>query len=72
MEFEKWHALGNAYLLVEGGNLSADRVRLLCDVRIGIGADGVIEVTEVDGIRAAVQIWNLHTTSLSSGAVGPV
>jgi len=58
VEFEKWHALGNAYLLVEGGALTAERVRRLCDVRVGIGADGVVEVTGVEGARAAIRIWN--------------
>jgi diaminopimelate epimerase len=58
MEFEKWHALGNAYLLVEGATLSGERVRRLCDVRIGIGADGVVEITGVEGARATIRIWN--------------
>ena len=61
MRFEKWHALGNAYLLVEaveGPPLLADRVRRLCDVRTGIGADGVVEVTARDEARARVRIWN--------------
>jgi len=58
MEFEKWQALGNAYLLVEGRGLTAERVRRLCDVRLGIGADGVVEVTDVEGSRAAIRIWN--------------
>ena len=33
MRFEKWHALGNAYLLVEqggAGTMTAERVRRLC------------------------------------------
>jgi diaminopimelate epimerase len=61
MRFEKWHALGNAYLLVErpdSGDLVPDRVRRLCDVRLGIGADGVLEVTGRDDTRATVRIWN--------------
>ena len=61
MRFEKWHALGNAYLLVErpdGGDLGPERVRRLCDVRFGIGADGVLEVTARDDTRATVRIWN--------------
>jgi diaminopimelate epimerase len=58
MEFEKWHALGNAYLLVQGNAMTAERVRRLCDIRIGIGADGVVEVTDVQGARAAIRIWN--------------
>ena len=61
MRFEKWHALGNAYLLVEqpdAGALSAARVRRLCDVDTGIGSDGLLEVTGRDGARAVVRIWN--------------
>ena len=61
MRFEKWHALGNAYLLVEqpdAGEMSAARVRRLCDVDTGIGSDGLLEVTGRDGARAVVRIWN--------------
>jgi len=61
MRFEKWHALGNAYLLVEqpdAGELSAARVRRLCDIDIGIGSDGLLEVTGRDAARAVVRIWN--------------
>jgi diaminopimelate epimerase len=61
MRFEKWHALGNAYVLVEqpdAGSLTPDRVRRICDVRTGIGSDGVIEVVEREEDRARVAIWN--------------
>jgi diaminopimelate epimerase len=61
MRFEKWHALGNAYLLVERADepeLTSERARRLCDVRRGIGADGVLEVTARDEARATVRIWN--------------
>ena len=61
MRFEKWHALGNAYLLVEqpdAGELSEARVRRLCDVDTGIGSDGLLEVTGRDAARASVRIWN--------------
>ena len=61
MRFSKWHALGNSYLVVErsdAGELTADRVRRLCDVRRGIGADGVLEVVEASTTSADVVIWN--------------
>jgi diaminopimelate epimerase len=61
LRFSKWHALGNAYLVLEradAGALAPDRVRRLCDVDIGIGADGVVEVVAMDGARATVVIWN--------------
>ncbi len=47
MRFSKWHALGNAYLLVEradvGRPLGAEEVRRLCDDRTGVGSDGLLE-----------------------------
>jgi diaminopimelate epimerase len=62
MRFSKWHALGNAYLLVEraaaGRALAPDDARALCDPHAGVGADGVLEVVEVTGAEATVLVWN--------------
>ena len=60
--FEKWHGLGNDYLLVERGTLpeplEPTRVRRLCDPHFGVGSDGVLEVVAVEGARAQIVIWN--------------
>ena len=61
MRFSKWHALGNSYLLVErdsGLPLDSETARRLCDVRYGIGSDGVLEVVAVQGAQAEIVIWN--------------
>jgi diaminopimelate epimerase len=61
MRFEKWHALGNAYVLVEqpdAGAVGAERVRRLCDPQTGIGSDGVLEILSRQGTRADLRIWN--------------
>ena len=61
MRFEKWHALGNAYLLVtaaDAGTLSPARTRRLCDGRTGIGSDGLLEVVEQNELGAEIRIWN--------------
>ena len=46
MRFEKWQALGNDYLIVEREQLpfelTAKRIRLLCDGHYGAFADGVL------------------------------
>jgi diaminopimelate epimerase len=46
VKFEKWTALGNDYVIVEAEalpwELSAARVRRICDPHLGIGADGVL------------------------------
>jgi diaminopimelate epimerase len=62
MRFSKWHALGNAYLLVERAELdrplTPSLVERLCDDRTGIGSDGLLEVVEADGTSADVTVWN--------------
>jgi diaminopimelate epimerase len=67
MRFSKWHALGNSYLLVERVELpeplSADDARALCDVRTGVGADGVLEIADVRGAEADVVVWNPDGTT---------
>jgi diaminopimelate epimerase len=46
MNFEKWQALGNDYLIVEAQGLpwklTAARIEWLCDPHFGVGADGIL------------------------------
>jgi diaminopimelate epimerase len=62
MKLSKWHALGNDYLLVEPGELTApltpSGVRLLCDYHYGVGSDGLLEILSVADASADVRIWN--------------
>jgi diaminopimelate epimerase len=61
MRFWKWHALGNAYLVVEqpdAGPLDRDRVARLCDSDRGPGSDGVLEIVRHDSESAEIVIWN--------------
>src|SRR3954453_17810228 len=64
MRFEKWQALGNDYIIVERDGLpfplTPGRVRLLCDVHPGIGANGVLELSPPDepGFVARLRILN--------------
>ncbi|HMD57653.1 MAG TPA: diaminopimelate epimerase [Solirubrobacteraceae bacterium] len=50
MRFEKWQALGNDYLIVERDQLPFEltpaRVRRLCEGHFGVGADGVLLLSE--------------------------
>lgn len=57
MRFSKWHALGNSYLVVEA-DLDDELALRLCDVRYGVGSDGVVEVRSSDGTAAEIRIWN--------------
>jgi diaminopimelate epimerase len=64
MRVEKWQALGNDYVIVEDGNLpfelTAARVRALCDRHTGPGADGVLLLAQPDeaGFVARLRIFN--------------
>jgi diaminopimelate epimerase len=60
-DFVKGHGLGNDYIVVDGQRfgipLTPERVRLLCHRNLGLGSDGVLEVTRrVD--RFFARIWN--------------
>lgn len=73
MLFEKWHALGNAYVLVaqpDAGNLTPDRVRRLCDPSTGIGSDGVVEILTHGTGCAEIAIWNPDGSSAEMSGNG--
>jgi diaminopimelate epimerase len=61
VQFSKWHALSNSYLVVEqsdAGPIDPARARKLCDVSTGIGADGVLEIVRRSGDHVEIVIWN--------------
>ncbi len=64
MRFEKWQALGNDYLIVEADalpwELSAGRVRRLCDPHFGVGSDGMLLLSRSDDptLVAELRIFN--------------
>lgn len=59
MRLEKWQALGNHFLVCEDPPwpITPARARLLCDVALGLGADGVLEL-ELNGDEVAVVVHN--------------
>jgi diaminopimelate epimerase len=46
VQFEKWQALGNDYLIVEAAalpwELTAARIQRICDPHLGVGSDGIL------------------------------
>ena len=63
MRFEKWQALGNDYLILEAEalpwELTAARVKRLCDSHFGVGSDGVLLLRRVEGDAVAeLRIFN--------------
>ena len=64
MEFEKWHALGNDYLIVERDalpfELTPARIRAICAGHTGVFSDGILLLSAPDepGYLARLQIFN--------------
>jgi diaminopimelate epimerase len=64
MQFEKWQALGNDYLILERERLPLEltppRIRKLCAPHFGVGADGVLLLapSEDPGFVAHLWIYN--------------
>jgi len=64
MRFEKWQALGNDYLIVEGAKLPFEltpaRIRTICAPHTGIGSDGILLLLAPDepGFVARLRIFN--------------
>jgi diaminopimelate epimerase len=64
MHFEKWQALGNDYIIVERDRLpfplTPARVQRLCDMHLGVGSDGILELAPADapGFVARLRILN--------------
>jgi diaminopimelate epimerase len=63
VRFSKWQGLGNHYIVVHREeipfDLTADRVRRLCDRNLGIGADGILVIGPKTGEdRYRLQVFN--------------
>ena len=64
MEFEKWQALGNDYVILEAEDLpfelTSPRIRAICAAHTGVSADGILLLSkpEHDGYVARLRIFN--------------
>jgi diaminopimelate epimerase len=59
MDFVKMEGLGNDFIVMRGPLApAAAEVAAWCDRRRGIGADGLLAVTPLDGDRVRMEYWN--------------
>jgi diaminopimelate epimerase len=64
VEFEKWQALGNDYVIVEDEDLpvplTEERIRAICRPHTGVGSDGILLISKADepGYVARLRIFN--------------
>jgi diaminopimelate epimerase len=64
VEFEKWQALGNDYVILEANDLpfelTSPRIQAICASHTGVSADGILLLSEPeqDGYVARLRIFN--------------
>src|SRR6266496_2575215 len=64
MRFEKWHALGNDYVIVERDELpwelTPKQIRRICEPHLGIGSDGILLLSRANdpAYVAELRIFN--------------
>jgi diaminopimelate epimerase len=64
VEFEKWHALGNDYVILEAADLPFElteaRIQAICAAHTGVSADGILLLSEPEqsGTVARLRIFN--------------
>jgi diaminopimelate epimerase len=60
MQFEKWQALGNDYVIVEADalpwELTPQRIRRLCEPHFGVGSDGVLVLSRAEDAPQVAQL----------------
>ncbi|CAN5117781.1 diaminopimelate epimerase [soil metagenome] len=61
--FVKYEGLGNDFLVVDAGDVSAAEAMRLCDRHFGVGGDGVLMVTAEVGARARMTVRNADGSS---------
>ena len=77
MRFEKWQALGNDYVIVESDalpwELTAERIRRICEPHYGVGSDGVLLLSAHDDDRyvAELRIFNPDGSEAELSGTGP-
>lgn len=59
--FTKMHGWGNDFVVIKGPiTLSKEQIQLICDRRLGVGADGVLVVSAGDIVK--MEYWNADGT----------
>lgn len=60
LSFEKYSGNGNHFIILDNPSLSLSREQRekMCDPHFGVGADGILLLTPVEGFDARMQIFN--------------
>ncbi len=63
LSFYKMTGSGNDFVMLDGRTTTAadwpeQRIRAICDRRLGVGADGLVILSPADGSRVRMDFWN--------------
>ena len=59
IKFEKWHGIGNDFIIAENVEVTPEIAVKLCDRRFGIGADGVFNAIKTPNADIG---WNFYNS----------
>ena len=59
IKFEKWHGIGNDFIIVENVEVTPEIAAKLCDRRFGIGADGIFNAIKTPDADIG---WNFYNS----------
>ncbi len=58
IKFEKWHGLGNDFIILENDQATSDLAKIMCDRKFGIGADGIFSPKTTNKADIAWDFYN--------------
>jgi diaminopimelate epimerase len=74
VDFEKWHALGNDYLIVEAKalpfELTEERIRRICAPHTGVFSDGILLLSDPDNAGSVARLRIFNPDGSESGLSG--
>jgi diaminopimelate epimerase len=74
VDFEKWHALGNDYIIIEAKalpfELTNERVRRICAAHTGVFSDGILLLSDPDDAQFVAHLRIFNPDGSESGLSG--
>lgn len=75
MDFYKYHALGNDYIVIDPQRtnipLTENAIRCICDRNFGVGSDGILYGPLFEKSRIEVRIYNPDGSEAEKGGCTP-
>ncbi|UCB44787.1 MAG: diaminopimelate epimerase [Spirochaetota bacterium] len=74
MDFYKYHALGNDYIVIDPAHvdilMSTENIKLICDRHFGVGSDGILSGPFFENQKIGLRIYNPDGTEAEKSGNG--